>query len=585
MRALLGRLVPLVWWVPLALATIAGLGVIKVLSDPGTSVGYAQTSRWLAFLTLTAGLTLVVAALVHLPQRRGPWSVVLPGLAAVTWFAPTWIGWQEAPDLARSLAEPLSALLVPTVLLIVVSHGDSFRARTGSASTLLFLGVVVTSVLVVLFRNPYLDAGCWANCTTNVFLVSAHPALSKALQAGQTALVAAACLALVALAGSRIRSSQDAARDREVLVVLPGCLLGLAGLGRLIELHRAGVENPYDGFLEVLFAGSALSLVLLGAVLVADVTRSLKTRAAIDRVVRDLGQSPAPGFVEQALGEAVGDASMTVAYRLPGTGGYVDARGEAVGAPVQISGRTTTHITRHGEPIAVVTCRSAVAHHLDSLGPALLLGLENERLQAGLMSQLEDLRRSRARIVAATDHARSSLERDLHDGAQQHLLALSFDLRLALSSAVRNGDDCSVDRLTMACDLAHQALGELRTLAHGLFPAALDRGGLHEALTTLAEVAPIAVRLQTTTTSVALPAPVASAGYFATLLALDDAAGRGATKARVATELRDTRLVLSIADDGSSRSTGLMALTDRVGALGGTVSIGAHSCEVVIPCG
>jgi hypothetical protein len=191
-------------WVPLAVAVLAGVGVVKVVSAPGASVGYAQTSPRLAFLTLAGGFAMVLAGVVHLLQRRASTVVVLTGLAALAWFAPTWIGWQQAPDLARSLAESLAVLLMPTVLLLVVLHPDRrLSSRAGLASSLLFAGVVVTSVLVALFRNPYLDRGCWANCTTNVFLVSEHPDLANGVEAVQRMLIAAACLALVIVAWSR----------------------------------------------------------------------------------------------------------------------------------------------------------------------------------------------------------------------------------------------------------------------------------------------------------------------------------------------------------------------------------------------
>ena len=162
------------------------------------------------------------------------------------------------------------------------------------------------------------------------------------------------------------------------------------------------------------------------------------------------------------------------------------------------------------------------------IGSAARLAVENERLQAEVLAQLEDLRASRARIVETGDAERRRLERDLHDGAQQRLLALSYDLRLARAAAEAEGDREHATLLASAGDEAQAALGELRELAHGIYPAILAEAGLAPALATLADEAPLPVELGEVPPE-RYGAPVETAAYLTVAEAIADAAGRRAT--------------------------------------------------------
>ena len=163
-------------------------------------------------------------------------------------------------------------------------------------------------------------------------------------------------------------------------------------------------------------------------------------RRAIARIAVNLSEAPTPGTLQSALAEALHDPDLQIAYWLPGAHRYADPAGQAVPEPVAGPGRTVIYLTRDGRRIAAVT-HGGTGPGLEShLGPAIVLGLENERLQAELLVQLDELRASRARIVETADAERRRLERDLHDGAQQRLLALSYDIRLARASAEAVGD-------------------------------------------------------------------------------------------------------------------------------------------------
>ena len=163
-----------------------------------------------------------------------------------------------------------------------------------------------------------------------------------------------------------------------------------------------------------------------------------------------------------------------------------------------------------------------------ALGSAARLAVENEALRAEALAQLRELRDSRARIVEAGDAERRRLERNLHDGAQQRLLALSYDLRLARAGAAADGDEQLVALLDAAGGETAAALDELRELAHGIYPAILTEAGLAPALETLADEAPLPVELGDVAPARQPPA-VETTAYVAVAEAIEDAARRGAT--------------------------------------------------------
>jgi signal transduction histidine kinase len=219
---------------------------------------------------------------------------------------------------------------------------------------------------------------------------------------------------------------------------------------------------------------------------------------------------------------------------------------------------------------------------VDEIAAAARLALENERLQAQVRAQLEDLRASRTRIVEQGDAERRRLERDLHDGAQQRLVSLALSLRLA-----RLGGDTESDMVGLeeAEGEVRQALAELRRLAHGLYPAALAEEGLGAALEALAE--------QVSTPLALGPLPrerleprVEAAAYFVVAETLKRSRpGR----ARVDAARADGRLVLELATDQPPPQE-LTDLEDRVGALNGRLlaqpsPTGGARIRVDLPCG
>jgi signal transduction histidine kinase len=220
-----------------------------------------------------------------------------------------------------------------------------------------------------------------------------------------------------------------------------------------------------------------------------------------------------------------------------------------------------------------------------------LLRTHVSRLDAELRERLEDLSRSRARLVEAGDTARRRLERDLHDGAQARLVALGLLLGRARVRAA--GDPDLEDLLTQAVDELHTGLDELRELARGIHPAVLSDRGLEPALRALVTRAPVPVAVDARVGR--LPEAIESAAYFVASEGLQNVAKYAhATCARVTVRHDDDRVRIEVADDGiggadAGRGSGLRGLADRVAALDGTLAVDSPAgagtrLRAEIPC-
>ena len=192
-----------------------------------------------------------------------------------------------------------------------------------------------------------------------------------------------------------------------------------------------------------------------------------------------------------------------------------------------------------------------------------------------------DLAASRARIVAASDQARRRIEHDLHDGAQQRLVSLGLGLRAA-QKAVPPGQPGLREELGRLARGTAEILEELREISRGIHPAILSLGGLGLALKALARRSPVPVKLDVRVQA-RLPERAEVAAYFVVSEALANVAKHArASVVEVQVEVRDGALAVSISDDGiggadPSRGSGLIGLTDRVEASGGTISISSHA--------
>lgn len=570
---------------PLLAFAFGVFAVVVVAADRGIRPSdgdlssYAGVSRLAAGADAAAGLGLVVVAAVALwvplTGRLGAAALA----AAAAWFAPDFEGWTSGGTVAHSLGAA-GVPLFPAALALLVVLGARGRIRPP-----LLLGGLVTATVVVcvaalvrgLVRDPLSDPYCWRNCIGNTFLVHSSPSLTHDLDRIWPATGAALGVGLAFTAGTSLVSATRAGRRLAAPVLVTGALAGVAQAVYMLMLLHDPAESPTRRVYALLFYGRAVSVAALSLGVLLTIAWTWRTRVNVGRFAQALAEAPAPGRLRDALAEAVGDPSLEVRYWLPRSRRYVTADGRPVEIALPDSLHAVTPILRNGSPVAVVVHDPALvgASFEHELGSAARLAVENERLQAEVRAQLEALRRSRMRITERGDAERRRLERDLHDGAQQRLLALFYDLRLARSSA----DGEVAAQLDAAAGQAQLALEELRQLAHGIYPAILAEAGLEPALASLADQAPLAVEVDAPDRR--FPDGVEAAVYVAVREAIDDAAARGATWIRVVVA---GELELAIEDDGSPRTSTLVHVQDRIGALSGKVEVGKRTLKAAIPC-
>jgi signal transduction histidine kinase len=285
-----------------------------------------------------------------------------------------------------------------------------------------------------------------------------------------------------------------------------------------------------------------------------------------------------PAELQAALARVVGDTGLVLAYRQPDDS-YVDAGGTAVALPGPDGDRSVAGVDRDGSRVAALIYDRSLDDDpelVQAVRAAAAVALDNRQLQAEARAHLTELRASRERIIAAGDAERRRIERNLHDGAQQRLVVLAMQLA-QIHGRIRTDPSRAEALLTEASGELAQSLTELRELAAGLHPSALDHG-LDIALDALAvrSAVPTTVTVQP---GPRLPEPVAFAAYCVVSEALANIAKHAhADTASVRVTRAGGRLVVEIQDDGAGgadagRGTGLRGLADRVEALGGALRL------------
>ncbi len=478
-----------------------------------------------------------------------------------------------------------AGFVFPLLLHVVLAHPNGqLQSRMAQALVaVVYLEALVSAIGRALFRDPFFDTNCWDNCKDNVFLVHSLPSTARAIQVVDVWFVAFAGGALAILCVRRLLAATGPARRAYWPMSAAGIVLATATAAHSIALSNA-TEDPVDRTFLSIFMIDCGAVVLVGGGLMWNAIRAGVQQRSVGRIVANLGEAPTPGSLESALANAVGDPELRIAYWLSASGRYVDAHGRAVSEPTASAGRALTTLVRDGRQVAVVAHAASVDELEPELGATVRLALDNERLQAEVLAQLLDLRASRARIVETGDTERRRLERDLHDGAQQRLLALSYDLRLAGAGARADGDAKAALLLAEATAEAQEALRELRELAHGIFPAILTEAGLASAIATLADAAPLPVEIVETPPEARYPGPVETAIYLVVSEVIEDAGARDASYVTLSLVRDEDRLVLEAADNGSSRTSLMVHLADRVGALGGNLELEPTKVRAEVPC-
>jgi signal transduction histidine kinase len=273
----------------------------------------------------------------------------------------------------------------------------------------------------------------------------------------------------------------------------------------------------------------------------------------------------------------LGLAARWVRVSLPGASAVA---GEPSGEPT-----LTVPLERGGEVVGHIECArdddyaDSDRELLATLAGQAVTAITNVQLTATLAEQVEELAQSRARIVAAQDSERRRIERNLHDGAQQHVIALIMKLRLARNQVGR-GDRTADEVFTELQSDIRELLTDLRELAHGIHPPVLSDQGLVAAVEARADRLPLEVRVRGDLHDQRLGADVEGAAYFVICEALTNIVKHAAARvAEIDLSTRDGQLVVRVHDDGiglrpnGSNGHGLTNLRDRVEALGGQIRV------------
>ncbi len=467
------------------------------------------------------------------------------------------------------LAETATVILVPLQapvaghLLLAYPSGD----LSGTAARrLVQAGYCLGLVDAVLWALNRHHSDC-AQCVRSLSYVG----LPSPVAASWSAVIALAGFGLaLAFGWQLVRQYRAAGSRQQHLLRLPYAAMGASTVlyAALVAVGGLAGQPPWAAQPLTRWTQlSALFGVPLG-LMVGLVRERLAYRRIGDFIVASAASPELD--LEAAMGSAVGDPGLRIAFPL-GTG-FVDSRGRSVSEPT--SG-PTTEVTVVGVP----ECPLAIVAHDRSLAdePALLtaagstarLLLENVRLQAEVRAQLLEVHRSRSRIVQAANDARVQLERDLHDGAQQRILAIG----VALDRLSRQPAD--PEALNAAKQQVSGAVAELRALAAGIHPAVLTDLGLVPALRELAQRVGASVVVKAPSEALARPsAPIEAAAYFAAAEAVTNALKHAdATRVLVVVTQNESRLVTVVEDDGvggaDPHGHGLMGIRDRLASAGG----------------
>ena len=552
-------------------AAFAAAGLVAMYQRPASRVG---------FLLVLVGGTLVswIWRFVPIPVfvTLGEWwstaPIILLGSLVLTYpsgrvrgeLAKLWLTFglvYLVIQLARTLTTPLGVYECPDCRALVVLAYDE-RVRTDLSQVGAYLLLFLTATLLILLLRR------WASSTP-----PARRVLAPVWFAGLVFTAAALTEAVI--------TTTSVARDD---------FSGLPSPGFFIRTQVPEVVW------ETLPWVIAASLILVPLAFLWGILRSRMRQAAVSALAVELRHASEGRPLIESLRRALGDRSLELGLWSRPAGEFVTSDGQPLALPDAGSGRAATPVGGTDGPLAVMIHDPALAEQpelIDGVAAVAQLALENERLHAEVKAQLEEVRASRERIVAAADEERRRVERNIHDGAQQRLVSLSLALSMAYGKAAVSSPDVAATLATAEKELK-AAISELRELARGIHPAILTEAGLGPALESLAEHSAVPVSVDIDLQQ-RLPAVVEATAYFVAAEALTNVAKHAAAShAWVSATVNDGWLRMRISDDGEggaepSGGSGLRGLLDRVAALGGRLSIehsgsGGTHLEAEIPC-
>jgi signal transduction histidine kinase len=451
-------------------------------------------------------------------------------------------------------------ILLVAILLTFLSGG---RLRTWTDR--LLVGAIALEVLVV---TPL--GLMFAAVDGNLMLVRPDAQIAITVDTVYRALNLPISVIVAGVVAARWLRASPPGR-RALLPSIAGSLWLLCFMA-VLSAGLAGIRLPQAAFWIL-----ACAVVLVPLAFLTGLLRSRLARGGLVELLLGM-RALHPAELRSALARALGDPGLVIGYAAAGGSALVDAEDRPVHLPAHRD-RSVATVERDGELVAALIYDRSLDDDpelIEAVCGATAIALENQQLHAETENRLAEVRASRERVISAADGERRRIERNLHDGAQQRLVTLALQLSL-IGRRIRDDPFDAERLLTSASDELAQSLEELRELARGIHPAALDQG-LDIALEALARRSEVP-----TTVSYApgprLPDAVAFAAYFVTSEALANVAKYAhAESATVTVRRTATGVVIEITDDGvggadAARGSGLRGLADRAEALDGRLTV------------
>jgi signal transduction histidine kinase len=572
-----------------ALLALFAVGVLCAAADVALVLGsdHEDQKAVAAILSPLIGLGFIgtgAFAWWRRPLNRFGLLMTAVGFA---WFVG---GLTESND---ALVYTLGTYIGPLYLVLVVQLVLSFptgRLRDPVSRAIVAVAYIDAFVLTLPVYLLDGDLNPPDGAPDNAFDIVHAPGVANAIDV-VTSLIGFSIAAVTAAVLIHRRRSATPVQRRAQAPMLWTGLTVIVFLGLVFAGDTVRVPDEVIGL--VGFVGFAI----LPFAFLAGLVRTRYSRAgAVGGLIERLNTPDTRVGLRGALADALGDPTLQLVYWRESAGHYVTYEGHRVELPAHGSGRAVAEVERDGTRVGAIIYDAALRDDpslVRAAAAAAALQLENERLEAELRARVEELQSSRARLVEVTMGERRRLERDLHDGAQQRLVALSLQLGLARRK-LEPDPAVAGELLDAARGELERALEELRELARGIHPAILTDRGLGAAIEALAERAPLPVDLDEMPED-RLPAAVEAAAYFVVAESLTNVAKySSAEHASVRVGRQDGFAVVEVSDDGvggadPTAGTGLRGLADRLAALDGRLEVhsppgGGTVIRANIPC-
>ncbi|HEY1509297.1 MAG TPA: histidine kinase [Solirubrobacteraceae bacterium] len=556
-----------------ALASVAASAIVAyatAMNPHATPGGWAGSLARAAYVLAPAAVG-IYAWRLHPEERLGRLLVVFAGAAAV------WTLNGSADSALFGLARLAGVFVAPLLSYLVLSFPEGrlhSRLETGVVAGSGAVVAVCWVPLAFITAQPVILTPlvrCAPHCPHNAFFVGASPGLAQALEAGVRFGYTVMLVGVVLLLLGRLLAATGPMR-RMLLPVLLASILYAGALAVYLAAQSQGQRTIAATGWVVIVTVPLIPLALLLGLM----RERLFVRSALARLVTALPGLRDSGAVGDAMSAAFKDESLQVLSWSATENSYVDSDGGRVEFPAPGAALAVTELQRDGGPPTAIVYDSALAEDgrfIRAIAEAAMLGVQNTRLEA-------DLQRSQLALVQTASLTRERLSRDLHDGAQQHLIAALLRVELTADAIDAGSGDITAMVRRIGGDV-EEALDALRRLSQGMSPPLLARYGLDQAL----GAAALRVPLPTTVTAPGIArygSEIEAAVYFSCVEALQNAAKHAGPNASINLTLSDDHGILrfEVADTGigfdqhlTNGGSGLTHIRDRVEAVRGHVTI------------